>query len=389
MANQSDINRWKKGKDHWNKWAEGCLAAKVKLEKDGKWAVDRAGVATNAETKRWINSATTDFSGHFFEAKTDFSAFVFPHEVTFAVAEFRHRADFSGAKFCGSAYFRDATFRSVARFNSARFCKAASFRRTTFSGNAWFIGSRFKEKSVFSEATFDKTANFSESKFFGLASFNWVQSTGSFSLADALFAEVPDFTQTSFRAPVRLDNLRVPQARPFKLKGHDERAAYYRALKKIAIESHDHLRELNFFASEIRERRCNDDPWWHIRYWVGFFYELSSGFGRSILLPLAWLFASFVGFAYLYGRHAPDGCMPDSAWPDTRFLAEFYLSFLNSLPLVGFARAHGRDLAEKCLFGSSEAIKPTVDIVFIGQNIWSALLIFLVLLAVRNHFRIK
>ena len=36
MANQRDINRWTKGKDHWNKWAEGQLKAKEKLEKEGK-----------------------------------------------------------------------------------------------------------------------------------------------------------------------------------------------------------------------------------------------------------------------------------------------------------------------------------------------------------------
>ena len=36
MANQRNIDRWKKGKDHWNKWARGRLKAKEKLEKEGK-----------------------------------------------------------------------------------------------------------------------------------------------------------------------------------------------------------------------------------------------------------------------------------------------------------------------------------------------------------------
>lgn len=188
---------------------------------------------------------------------------------------------------------------------------------------------------------------------------------------------------------MRLDNVEVPTAQPLQLFGDNERAAYYRALKKIAIESYDHQRELKFFASEIRDRRCNDDPWWHIRYWIGFVYELSSAFGHSIVLPIFWLFASFVCFAFLYGWQAPDGYIADCAWPDTRFTPDYYLSFLNSLPLVGFADVHGRDLAEKCLFGLSKMIKPRMDIVFIGQNVLSATLIFLFLLALRNHFRIK
>jgi hypothetical protein len=229
------------------------------------------GLGPMLPQKTGLATRQSIFSKFKFTTDADFRSFVFPYEATFAAAIFPHRADFTEAEFCGSAMFRDANFHSVARFNSARFQKDAGFRRTTFSENAWFIGSKFKEKAVFSEATFRKTANLSESKFSGLASFNWVQSTGSFSLTDAQFAEVPVFTQTSFRAPVRLDNLEVPETRPFKLKGDSERAAHYRSLKKIAIESHDHFRELNFFASKIRERRCNDDPWWHIRYWVGFF----------------------------------------------------------------------------------------------------------------------
>lgn len=409
MANESDIDLFQQGKDEWNKWAQERLAEKEELQNSGTWSVEKNGHGTNDATIKWISDASVDFSKHLFTSHADFKGFVFPHtanfnsiriksgcrlnfqnavflwEATFETVAFPNRVDFRHAEFFGKATFRDSNFQSVARFNPTKFHNLAGFRRVRFSHNAWFGGARFKDDAVFSEATFCKTANFSNSIFVGLASFNWAESTGPFSLSEAKFEVVPDFTQMSFRAPVRLDDLEVVQARPFQRKGDKERAACYRALKKIAIESHDHLREQQFFASEARERRGNDDPTWSAKWWFSFAYELFSDFGRSFPRPLGLFFASILIFAAVYGTGSRFQC----AWPKTWVLPELYLSLLNSLPLVGFARAYGRELAETCLFGGSQTLRPAMDIIFIGQNIWSAVLIFLFLLAVRNHFRIK
>ncbi|GBE44626.1 hypothetical protein BMS3Bbin10_02727 [bacterium BMS3Bbin10] len=218
MANQRDIDRWKKDKDRWNEWAEDRLKAKEKLEKEGKWAVDLIGNATNAETKRWIASATVDFSKHIFTEDVDFSGFVFPHTADFSDVKFEKNAGFGGATFEGGAWFAQCTFNGRAFYNSAKFNADASF--------------------------------------------NSARSGGPFSLADVKFRRVPDFIQMSFRAPIRLDDLEVIQAKAFLSAGNKENAARYRALKKMAIEAHDHVRELEFFASEARERRGNDGPAW-------------------------------------------------------------------------------------------------------------------------------
>ena len=367
-----------------------------------------------------MENASVDFSRHTFSDNLDFRELVFPHkanfnsvkikngqrvdffgatfhsDASFVTVNFPARADFREVEFRGDAIFRDSTFVSIARFNSARFFKTAGFRRVAFSDHAWFIGARFGGAAVFSEATFSKTASFSETVFTGLASFNWAESTGPFSLSEAEFGLVPDFSQMSFRAPVRLDHLRVAQAARFQRIGDKERAASYRALKKIAIESHDHLREQTFFASEARERRGDDDPVGSPNWLFSFVYELLSDFGRSIARPIGWLILSLLGFAAATATYVPadvrDGCKWQSSW----LLPEIYVSFLHSLPIVGFGRGEKRDQALICLFGTTGemgAEKPNVspawDMLFIGQNIWSAILIFLFLLAVRNHFRIK
>ena len=124
MANQRGIDRWKKGRAHWNKWADGRLKAKAKLEKEGKWEVDEKGEGTTAETKRWIDSVSVNFSVYVFDAGANFSEFLFPHEANFGLAEFKNQS------------FHGATFSDRAVFGHATFSGTADFFRTTFRGMA-------------------------------------------------------------------------------------------------------------------------------------------------------------------------------------------------------------------------------------------------------------
>lgn len=502
MASQHDVQRWEKGEDHWNKWAEGRLKAKEKLEKEGTWSVDDDGNGVNEETNRWIGSAQVDFSGHVFKQAVNFIGILFPHKANFSHATFRKEANFVGVRFssdvnfCGATFqttadfydtgfsgnasfievtftrrasFARATFSSDVDFGGVSFSKLANFNKVTFSGNATFfhaifsggatfmggatfskdvefrdatfskntafdeatfyglaefVGVTFSEEARFFETTFSKMANFTratfseDAEFFGATfsevvffkqcifnananfkraefiegvSFNASRSDGSFSLAGATFQNVPNFIQMSFREPARLDDLNVVQPAALLRRGHKESAARYRALKKIAIESHDHVREQQFFAAEIKEQRGNgnDAPYYSAKFWFGLFYEILSNFGRTIALPLFWWLVSIVGFAAYYGAAAADGYSSKCKWPETWLLPELYLSFLHSLPIVGFGRGEKRDQALTCLFGGKANVSPPMDVLFIGQNIWSAVLIFLFLLAVRNHFMIK
>jgi len=455
MAKQRDINRWRKGKQHWNKWADGRLKAKEKLERDERWEVDDEGNALNAETKRWIDAASIDFSNYDFKGSAGFNEFLFPYFAVFSDAQFRkeahfgkarfygeagfHNVTFSGtAWFLGSTFFKDAwfqkgtfsedawfnevTFSGTGRFRDTTFCKVAYFNQATFScavrftdttfsdeawfgeatftDDAWFDGVTFTDLAWFNKSTFSKFAAFGQctfdgntifdgAKFTGDASFRSAESSGPFSLANAEFSVVPDYIQMEFSKPLRLDDIEVQQPGGWCRPGDKEYAARYRALKKIAIESHDHSRELQFFAGEIRESRSSEDRMFSPAWFFSFAYEIFSDFGRSIMRPLVVLFLLALSFAAICGTNVSANWRNTCNWQSDSILPEFYLSFLHSLPIVGFGRVEKRDLALDCLFGSKENVSPGWDVIFIGQNFCSAILIFLFLLALRNHFRIK
>lgn len=86
-------------------------------------------------------------------------------------------------------------------------------------------------------------------------------------------------------------------------------------MKRLAIQGHDHERELEYFASEIKSQRfVTDFPLtWRIwsgkacagvaRYWFGWAYQIVSGFGRSLARPfLFWLATIAIAALYVLGQ---------------------------------------------------------------------------------------
>lgn len=314
------------------------------------------------------------------------------------------------------------------------------FHTLTFSGLAEFDRCCFKSYAAFLQTTFRQQANFTA-----------VQCESFFSFEGCEFIEVPDFNQAHFTEAPRLDNVSVPEvggiARFFLpvLPGIDanvDTSAQYRALKRLAIQAHDHTREQDYFANELKARRSHPDsllpcllnllrkdekgqrlPWWPgglhgtTRYWFGLGYEALSDFGRSIGRPLFWLaataFVSAWGYLGLHFAHvAEDGRaygLSSIEWIG-RWLLSFFggtlrslacvdgssgepwnaarlLSLAKTLPYAGVVPAEKLNEVFACFYGSS--IPSCVVVIGMVQLVLSLLLLFLFLLAVRNHFRIR
>lgn len=366
MSEQRDIDRYKKGREHWNQWAKSRLEARAQLKADGKWAVKGDGQAANDETQLWMQSASVDFSSAGFSGKVEFSGFLFPHTADFHDVNFKGPAIFSEANFSGEALFVRATFHSAARFEKA-----------TFSGNARF-----------DRCEFNGIADFSEAQFYGRASFHSASIGGPFSLASTYFHQVPDFIQVSFRASVRVDELQIKPGRRVFLKGDSDKSARWRVLKKIAIEGHDHVREQTFFANEVRERRGVDDKLLSAAFWLGILYGLTSDFGRSIFRPILWLGVIWITFTVIYHASSPLISWPNCTPPGRLLIRALDLSLFNSLPFAGLAKAEQIKEISNCLYG--ERVLPRGIIRWtVLQSVLSAAMIFLVLLGIRNRFRIK
>ena len=461
MNKEETLTLWAEGKNAWNAWAENMLDTRAAMEAQATWS----------------NATDCDFEGHTFHGLANFRDVCFPGNVSFKGATFCRFADFGnvrfhgrvffdaacfseggtfenvifkeylgflGTKFEGSVCFACATFDGFvsfahSKFNDlaifdgktldsgkcqykGRFANTASFKHVIFSGAATFCETMFSKEADFESATFAGHTEFNGTKFYNRAVFSSARSESAFSLAGTCFEQVPDFRQAHFLEAPNLDNVVV---RP----GNDDltRASRYRALKRLAVQAHDHIRELEYFANEIKARRNHEDQWRHARWWVGWLYQFLSNFGRSMSRPvLVWglltiLFAS----SYLLVSVAPavdegkaqavkattgspafisalfsSACL---VGPGHQWSAALRLSICNGLPFPGVGSTEKLSQTYACLYGIHGDAQPAGELpvrftpvipdlaeyLSMVHTLLSLLLIFFFLFAVRNHFRIK
>ena len=339
-----------------------------------------------------------------FEGLTRFDGATFRQEVSFENTVFNENAmiqnpevSFSGVRFDKGAKFTKAHFHSRTSFNRAVFSNLTDLSASVFEGKTTFAGAKFQEQTDFraikstSVFLFDDLGSASQDRDCGVAE----------------FSAVPDFQQATFVEAPRLDNVNIEPRHTRNIsfaalktffKGDLEKEGRWRALKRLATQGHDHASEQLFFRGELLARRGVTDRYWHASFWLGVFYQLFSDFGRSLLRPLLWWTMGVLVFAWIYLGCYPRGgewwlleCVKGTGKP---WVSALGLSLHKSLPaLSGF----GDKLPQfhACLYGvqSENPFRPIIpDVVsFLGvpQVLFSAVMIFLFLLAVRNRFRVK
>ena len=445
MNKKESRELFEQGEDDWNKWANDLLAEKNALKLADIWmGGDKS--QWNDETRSWHKKAKADFSLHVFKSDADFRNFQFPGEVSFQSAEFKRYAKFERAVFIYDANFRTVTFSKACKFGNSTFTKMADFFEAEFSGDASFESAEFEGSASFQRATFFRRASFTHTKFKNgasyidatfegltvfhdsefegaarflqcsfkrgvsfigssfkkIAMFKAVSGKGLFSVSNVKFISLPDFTEAHFEEAPLFDDVELKPECFEKSQAHETKLnlpSHWRALKRLAIQAHDHDRELQFFKGEIIARRGTEDKLTHARFWFGWLYQLLSDFGRSMGRPLFWLGISLVLFATIYAYQSPAdwnqlliepiSCIDGPG--DSRMVA-LGVSVTNAFP---FATISSSDLLNQfytCLYGIQESgpvIPYVVTFASVIQFFVSAVLLFLFLLAVRNHFRIK
>lgn len=370
----------------------------------------------------------------------EFQETIFLSKGYFREATFAKRAMFTKATFVGIAEFYQATFKGVPVFYKAKLIDEAKFRRVTFenhvafnkatftgkasfeeakcSGNVLFREVTFKEDVIFNQANFESYTSFQNAVFQKDASFVAIRCQSFFTLENATFFWVPDFAQAIFAEALRLDNSHfkstsISEQKLVSVNLKEGAPARWRALKRLAVQGHDHERELNFLAEEIKSLRGVQD--WLVpnplslrkgspicwpgggRYWAGLLYQWFSDFGRSAGRPFfVWIAMTITFTFYFYdlSLHSDlDLNKPISlTCSDNPFVDALYISLHNGLVISGLSRTEKITQSYACLYGKegNDPIMPTaVVLAGLGQTILSAALIFLFLLALRNYFRIK
>ena len=342
------------------------------------------------------------FSGVEFKNIADFGNVTFMSDANFDLTKFGKYAYFNFADFEGRVSFQEAIFSDRAVFWCAEFKRQADFKAATFFRLANFAYTEFEGDALFPQCSFSNAVYFGDSSFKKFASFKAIRGKSIFSLHNVKFRNVPDFTEAHFEEAPQFDDVELKPEGFKKSQAHESKPnlpSHWRALRRLAIQAHDHERELQFFKGEIIARRGSEDKRTHARYWFGLLYQLLSDFGRSMGRPLIWLGISLMLFAAIYAFQSPADwyqplikpvCCVDGS--GTSRTTAFGVSVINAFPFAAISSSDLLNQYYACLYGiqeSSPAIPYVVTFASVIQFFISAVLLFLFLLAVRNHFRIK
>jgi uncharacterized protein YjbI with pentapeptide repeats len=353
-----------------------------------------------------------NFADCTFHGVAVFQSAAFGREANFRRAAFLDEANFVAAQFGPGASFAQARFSKLLQFERARFAAAAdfeggaapadamphiSFRHARFGGVASFANRRFADRADFAYAAFDQPPSFA-----GVAG-----------------RERVDFQGTRFR----LNEGIIP--------GWTTRVgtvAAIRELRTIAREANANEAELDLL---VLERKAERGAAWknaHLAGWAEplrklglygraftatvllFFYGLFSDCGRGFVRPMLWLALVNVAAYFAYRAYAKPtttvmgraargtwGWMkslfvtpPPSATTSSatfsaeqqRSLFEFWWS--GAVPGSVTRTAYEKSVAS--LFGAGGLPLPVYLLQF-GQTALNVLLVVLLAVAVRNHFR--
>ena len=352
-----------------------------------------------------------DFDDARFHGYANFESAQFHGDAFFKSAQFHGPSWFRNAQFHGDAWFRgvqfhevmwseDTQFHEMANFGDAQFHGEAFFIDAQFNGHVGFWGAQFQGRAEFASSNFERSASFRDALFGSKenpqhAYFTAIKADRAFDLTDAQFSKVPSFSQADFKQAPDLDNVSF-QARPFWRGGDKDLVPQYRALKRLAVQGHDYEREQMAFKGELRSRRWVIDKWYGPSVWLGIIYDFFADCGRSIWRPFVWWAALVLGFAVFYFSRSLDGLATRCGSQETAAFQALYLSIKNGLVVFGGTRDARVNQAYLCLYGSQSGVSDQLNIPLsvtyvetLLQTPISAVLLFLLLLAVRNQFKIK
>ena len=267
---------------------------------------------------------------------------------------------------------------------SAKFPQTADFRGLRVGGTAIFSGSKFSQVPDFRLAKFDmppEVARMDVPKP-NMQRRLWFVSEPS----NKFNQKTMQFGTVFFGEEVK-----TKEFRPFSVAALKDDVAKYRKLKAMALAANDHEKDGEFFAYEMLAKRGVETITFTGLLFNSLYHQLSN-FGQSYIRPLGWFIVSFIGFATLYYT------MIASKYDAVKSVSFALLySFRNAIPFMGAIANVAPAPADhtsafSSLFASIKNAGVSIDtliVLSIFQNLIGGVLLFLLLLALRNKFRLK
>ena len=323
----------------------------------------------------------------------------FHHAVSFECASLPYTSSFANVTFHGDASFRQAKV-TPNQTNSNLTEETASFCQAKFSGEADFSEADFGVGIDFQSAGFQGKARFEKAQFQRSSTFDSAKFQNETSFRKASFGVPPKFFETEIHENVDFSRVEWSEAeRSYKhsilrvcSRDDVERNAGAAArawdrLELIMSKQEKYAERHEFFRLRMRAQRQRDG--FGFATLADLLYDYSSDYGWGVGRAIAWWFGHIAVGAVVMciGAVATNPWSPLWAW--TFAWNSLLVSFANSLAFLRLGSDGGY------LNGSYEFVKETLsDSVWVFslvgtiQAILGPILLFLVLLTLRNRLRL-
>ena len=363
-------------------------------------SIDFAGVEFSHQT--WFNDfvfgGDTIFDAARFAGPVNiFMSAIFAGNVSFRGTEFRGQFVGSGMEIAGSTNFNHATFLrdadftgckflAFAEFGGARFMEATRFNRSSFA-SVGFQSTVFDSAASFEQCDFGSDAMFPGTVFENRVEFNGAQFAGVTSFRQAQFKDrVPGFSEANLHEFTDWNEASWPKT-PTSLVIAREHVERYQCLARMMSDlqkfDYHHL----FFRKELQARRHAEPR--SLATVGNLLYQGICDYGNGLgRVALIWLVHIIFGAKALCVAKFIDSWDQGSKW---RALRESFSNFHDAL-LLSFGHAHGfLDLNNKFFDDTRMAWEdvPCFGGIGAAQTIFGVIILFFLLLTIRNRFRMR
>lgn len=355
------------------------------------------------------------FHGATLTNSVDFTSADFQEFALFDSANFRGYCSFEDAKFLpkitsegnrlGGAGFRNAKFSADSKFNCVKFAVRADYGGCEFEDAVEFRNSTFEDAAKFEQACFRAKSEFNGSGFLNEANFNDARFGSTTSFAGAHFVRPPKFFETDLHedtdfsgvdwraaeasyAPVRSPccrNTKSPEQSTLESVDVYDAIRAWDRLSLIASKLERFPEKHEFYRLRMRAQRWADGrglP--SVANWI---FDTISEYGWSVGKSLAswvlhWLLIGIVLFTCAAHQAIESN-------PLTLLFNSILTSFANAHAFLGLGSEGGPLHSAKVLISGSEPISGLARAMGVIQAFTGPVFLFLVLLSIRNRFRLR
>lgn len=337
----------------------------------------------------------------------DFSYVDFPDQASFDGFVFGGTTYFKAARFGGDSHsLRDARFRGPVSFESAEFCGDLIGQSNVFTGSVNFINAKFRGTVSFESSAFRGVLEFDKAKCLHHASFRLCRFLRYASFVDTEFYDHAIFNQAHFQGEARFQRAKfkgsVPNFSEAELPAYTEwhdtewpRFPKDTSEALIHIQRYECLARLMnglekfndqrmFVRLEMRARRRVDG--WSPAGLMNLGYEAICGYGYGLTRVLIiWVAHIALGILALCAAKVLKSPDEVTLWQATRdAFADAHVAFA-----LSFANAHGPLGLGRTFFDELSNDWPWQQVIGPVQTVLGVILLFLLLLTIRNRFRMR